>query len=485
MTLTLTPHQQKAFRQLQAFVTSEREQIFVLRGYAGTGKTTLAKFLLDWIEEASVSCVPVLLASTGRAARILGEKTGRGADTIHGHIYTLEKIQTKGQREKPEAEASGQLVMNFGLKRPFPIEQPYLFLIDEASMLSHQKSAGNSVARFGSGSVLDDFFSYLRSEDKVVFIGDPAQLPPVLASDSFSPALDENFLSTHYGRAASAITLTEVLRQAEENPILALATEIRKRLETKDFYGWEELLQNARSHNIFTPYTQNIMLDRYLAKAKGKWAEGIILTHSNKQAYYLNINIRKKLAGGKYLPHPVKGEILLVSQNSYYVPLSNGDRVELLRSEKGGIRKGLKFSRVHVRALHNGEKYETLLLQDFLFRPEANLPAEIQQRLLIDFDQRMREKGLKRDSEPYLNAMRTDPYLNALRAKFGYAVTCHKAQGGEWPHCFLNLSDTLNMLTPEARFRWLYTAVSRARDFLDIKPVFKQPKKQSHAFKSF
>ncbi len=469
----LTPHQAQAFERLQQFVQDKGRQVFVLKGYAGTGKTTLAKFLLDWIEEASIPCAPVLLASTGRAARILGEKTGWATNTIHGHIYALERIDAK-LPDKPKADASGQLVMNFGLKEPFPIDRPYLFLIDEASMLSHITSSGAGIARFGSGSVLNDFFSYLRPEDKVVFIGDPAQLPPVLAQDSFSPALDEHFLATQYGRSTSAATLTEVLRQAEENPILTLASTLRRRLEAREFEGWEELLKNFRAPNIFTPYTQDIMFDRYLAKAKDQWDEGIILTHSNKQAFYLNINIRKKLSGGKYFPHPLKGEILLVSQNSYYVPLANGDRVMLLHSEKGGMRKGIKFSKVRLRALHNGEEYETLLLQDFLFQPEANLPPDIQQRLIIDFDQRMREKGVKRGSEPYLNAMKSDPWLNALRAKFGYAVTCHKAQGGEWSHCFLNLSETLNLLTPEARFRWLYTAVSRAREALDIKPIFKK-----------
>lgn len=480
--MTLTPHQQQVFDRLKVFLTDPQARVFVLRGYAGTGKTTLAKFLIDWLatEEGKQSKLqPELLASTGRAARILTDKTGRSANTVHGHIYTLDVVEegkqpSTSQQSQPQVDATtGQLLISFGLKASPPEEQAVLYVIDEASMLSHLPSSGDAITRFGSGSVLDDLFAFVGPKSKIIFIGDPAQLPPVSGRDAFSPALNEDFLKKHYTPHVQSAELTEVLRQSEGHAILELATSIRQRIANNNFHNWEELM-NFRAPNIFIPYTQKIMIDRYLQTvADNKWEKGLILTHSNKQAFYLNISIRKQLHEGKYLPFPKVGEVLLVAQNSYYVPLANGDQVILLESEKGGIRQGVKFSKVKVMALHNQLVFETLLLQDFLFTPEANLPSEIQKKLLIDFDQRMRKKNIKRNSPSYMNAMKTDPWLNALRAKFGYAVTCHKAQGGEWPHCFINLSDTLNMLGDQARFRWLYTAVSRAKEKLDIKPVYK------------
>ena len=480
--MELTPHQQQAFEKIKAFVRDPEQQVFVLRGYAGTGKTTLARFLIEWLrskEAEPLEFHPVLLASTGRAARILTNKAACAANTLHGHIYQLDVVDGPEVESSPQAdELTGQLSINFGLKPTPPSSLKMVYIVDEASMLSHIPSAGDAVARFGSGSVLTDFFKYVSPNSKVIFIGDPAQLPPIAARETFSPALDENFLSEHYKLRATGTELTEVLRQKEGGEILELATRIRQRIANKDFSNWEELMK-VRGKSLFTPYTQQIMIERYLKQVKENgWSSGLILTHSNKQAFYLNINIRKQLNEGKHLPFPKPGEILLVVQNSYYVPLANGDQVLLIESDKGGKRHGIKFSKVKVMALHNGEVYETLLLQDFLFAPEANLPPQVQKQLLIDFDQRMKKKGLKRNSEAYKEAMRIDPYLNALRAKFGYAVTCHKAQGGEWPHCFLNLSETLNMLSDEARFRWLYTAVSRAREFLDVKPVFKQKKRK-------
>lgn len=473
--MKLTPHQEAVFNKIKAFVKDPVQRVFVLKGYAGTGKTTLARFIVEWLDDEPLGWRTMLLASTGRAARILSSKTGWETDTVHGHIYHFDVVEESGNPF--DDEESGQLTLVFGLKKSYTVGK-VLYIVDEASMLSHLPAAAPHVAKFGSGVLLDDLFEFAGAENKILFIGDPAQLPPVVRAGAFSPALSVEFLQQRYNIVAGEAILTHVLRQKEGHAILDLATKIRKCIEKEDYGDWEAMMR-YQGEGIYTPYNQQIMVKRYLERVAHGYDKAVILTHSNKQAYYLNITMRKILQG-RYMPFPEVGEVLLVTQNSYYVPLANGDQVILRSVQKGGIRKGIKFLKVTVEAVHNGEVYETYLIQDFLFNEAPNLSPEDSKKLLIDFDQRARKAGMRRNSEAYQVAMRQDPYLNALRAKFGYAVTCHKAQGGEWPHCFINLSDTLNMLDPETRYRWLYTAVSRAKQFLDIKPVYKgnMPRRQ-------
>lgn len=466
--MKLTPNQEAAFNKIKEFIKNPEKRVFVLKGYAGTGKTTLARFIVEWLNDNPIGWRTMLLASTGRAARILSTKTGWETDTVHGHIYHFNVVEETGNIF--DNEQTGQLTLVFGLKKSLTTGN-VLYIVDEASMISHLPASDYHVAKFGSGVLLDDLFEFVGKDNKILFIGDPAQLPPIVNKGAFSPALSVEFLQARYNVLADEAYLTEVLRQKEGHAILELATEIRRCIVNGTYGDWEALMR-YNGEGIFFPYNQQIMISRYLERVQHGFDKSVILTHSNKQAFYLNISMRKLLQGG-YKPFPEVGEVLLVAQNSYYVPLANGDQVILRSVEKGGIRRGIKFLKVTVEAVHNGEVYETLLIQDFLFNEAPNLSPEESKNLLIDFDQRARQAGLKRNSPAYQVAMRTDPFLNALRAKFGYAVTCHKAQGGEWPHCFINLSDTLNMLDPESRYRWLYTAVTRAKHFLDIKPVYK------------
>lgn len=215
------------------------------------------------------------------------------------------------------------------------------------------------------------------------------------------------------------------------------------------------------------------MIDRYSKAVKKSWDRAVMITSTNKQAYYLNIATRKKLLKREPPMALLEGELLLITQNSYHVDLANGDQVIVRKVELDKRRAGFTFLKVEVETLHDSQVYSTLLLKEFLFRPEANLDPEKQRQLLIDFDTRARNRRLKRNTDAYKEAMRNDAYLNALRAKFGYAMTCHKSQGGEWPEVFINLSEALYKLDEEARFRWLYTAVTRAKDILHLKPVWK------------
>lgn len=472
MDIQLTPHQQQAFTAVQSFVTENAHDIFILKGYAGTGKTTLVKFLLDWLAELE-NTKPVLLASTGRAAKVLENKAQYEAFTVHSHIYSFEVLEEKGGSKEDawNADKTGQIVLNFGLKTSPTSQDKIIYVVDEASMLSHVANNQNSLTKFGTGNLLSDLLDFV-GKNKIMFVGDPVQLPPPTGKNPFSPALSIDFMQKTFAKSVTGFELKEIMRQKEGNPILDLATEIRNIVINRQNRDWQEVM-NKKAASIYTPFTQAIMIDRYLAAVGKQWKQAVILCHSNKQAFYLNMGMRKKIFKGEPPMHLLVGELLMVAQNSYYVPLANGDQVIVRSVKPAGSRAGFRFLEIEAEAVHNHQIYKTLLLQDFLFRPEANLDPEKQRHLLIDFDRRARNRNLKRNSKDYKDAMLNDPYLNALRAKFGYAVTCHKAQGGEWPHVFINLSETLNLLSVETRFRWLYTAVTRAQEVLHLKPVWK------------
>lgn len=479
--MQLTPHQTTILDQLKQFVHSPDQEVFILRGYAGTGKTTLVGFLIKWLSEAQHDYNPIILASTGRAARILKQKTKKEAKTIHSHIYSFSVI---GEQEAKNKDAwkskTGQLTLNFNLK-PGPADHvKNLYIIDEASMLSYQEQQNDNMARFGSGNVLADFLTYAE-KSKVIFVGDPAQLPPPVGINPFSAALAPNYLSKTFNKKVAVGSLTEILRQQEGAHILNLATDIRQHINTRQHDYWEDIMGQS-GRGIFHPFNQQILFRRYLPLLREDIQKPIIITHSNKQAFYLNQNIRE-LLGIKSFYHLEKGALLMVSQNSYDVDLSNGDQVILQKAKFVEKRAGFTFLEVEVKSVHDGQIHTTYMLKEFLFKPEANLHPHDSKRLLIDFDQRARNKGLRRNSDEYKKMMINDKFLNALRAKFGYAITCHKSQGGEWPHVFLNLSDTLDRLDGETRLRWLYTAVTRAQHSLDIKPVWRKPKGNKKRFK--
>jgi len=467
--MQLTDHQQSVFQQLQAFVQSKEYQVFILRGYAGTGKTTLIGFLLDWLKKDE-EIQPVLLASTGRAARILKQKTKVDASTVHSQIYAFNVIEEKAVKKKDAwKNGTGQLVLNFTLKPPTTTSKK-LYIIDEASMLSYTEQQGEQIAKFGSGNVLSDFLHFAGT-NKVIFVGDPAQLPPPVGINPFSAALAPNYLSKTFQKKVQVGSLVKILRQKEGGAILKLATQIRESINSKQHHHWESIM-NQPGKGIFHPFNQQILFKRYLPLLSQNVQHPIIITHSNKQAYYLNQNIRQ-LLGNKNWFHLNEGALLMVAQNSYDVDLSNGDQVILQSVKFVAKRAGFTFLEVSVKNIHDGGVHKTYMLKEFLFRPEANLPIQDAKKLLIDFDKRARHRGLKRNTEEYKKMMMKDKFLNALRAKFGYAITCHKSQGGEWPHVFLNLSETLDRLDGETKLRWLYTAVTRSQNQLDIKGIYR------------
>lgn len=450
--MQLTDDQQRAFTSVQKFLQTRNDQVFILTGYAGTGKTTLVKKILEWLSQRKR---PVrLLATTGRAAKVLANKTDARAATLHSCLYRFDEL-TSGTN-------TGSLEMNFGLKSSAELPKDMVFIIDEASMLSHEPSKYAAGLNFGSGQVLQDLFTF-ADKRQLIFVGDPCQLPPV-GDSSFSAALHKGFFRRQ-GLPAQQVSLTQIVRQAAESEVLQAANDFRRSLERGDFkkypkvrFGGGDSLRILEDHHR--------LLDEYIREVRQSgFKETIMLGYANWQIAMLNRNIRSALYPSSDLQAE---ELLMVVQNNYPSGLANGDQLILGKVDFHTRRAGFTFLKARVRALHQTEEKEVLLIHDLLYNDKSGLSRRETQRLVIDFDQRQRARGIRPKSETYRIAMEKDPYLNALRAKFGYAITCHKAQGGEWSQVFLNIHRSLYGLPGEQLYRWYYTALTRASDRLWI-----------------
>lgn len=479
MTFQLTNNQQEALRKLQSFSREEQSRCFVLRGYAGTGKTTLVKYYVEWLEQNGF--VVELLATTGRAAKVLANKTGREANTIHGCVYVFDEME----EQLPKGEQSGQLTLQFGIRDQPVFDKPLVYIVDEASMIANSPSKGGQMARFGSGHLLMDFLAFTKGQ-RIVFVGDPCQLPPVSA-DSFSPALSPRYMRDHYRVAVRYAELFEIVRQSANSEILQLAGVFRNDIVKEYYVKWPKL-SVPREQSAHLIKNEHLLVAKYLEFLKKKqYDRAVMIVNANRHCRRLNHKIRMTLFNNKKLQ---KGELLMVVQNNYLVPLSNGDQVVVESVRPHGKKAGFFFLEVEVKSLANDQKYKTLLIRDLLFNDYAGLQAEESRRLLIDFDKRMRNKGIGRKTDEYQEAMRSDPYLNALRAKFGYVITCHKSQGGEWDNVFLNIQKGVYALESNALYRWYYTALTRASERLYVNDGFwvkgfakRQPKANAQFFK--
>ncbi|GIV35229.1 MAG: ATP-dependent endonuclease [Chitinophagales bacterium] len=465
--MTLSPDQQSALHKLKEFVQHPQSRVFLLKGYAGTGKTTLIKHLADWLKKKKISFA--LMATTGRAAKVLEEKTGYSATTIHSLLYAFTEI--KEETEKPDDDAwahdTGQLFLKFDL-RADNIESYQLYIIDEASMISHLEEQKPYTARFGSGNLLFDLMKYVASK-KIIFTGDPCQLPPV-SSDPFSAALDKRYLMETFRVPVQETILTTIVRQNRNSEILQLANPFRTDIETKNFIKWIKINTPRGSQATLLP-DEREWVNHFVRTFR---AEGphhaIIINSSNFHCARVNKFVRIQLYPGKgTLQH---GELLMVMQNSYTTGLLNGDQVVVEFVGKKEYRAYLSFIKVRVRNIHNQMVYETLLIEDLLYDHNPGIQVSQFKHLLIDFDRRMRNYKVKRKSDEYRELMLHDPYLNALRAKFGYGITVHKAQGGEWKDVYLNINKGVYNMPPEQLYRWYYTAITRAQNHLYINDGF-------------
>ena len=463
--IPLNSDQDKAFARIQQFIQNGRERAFILKGAAGTGKTTLLSHLKKWLKEEKLA--NIYLSTTGRAAQVLAEKTGSTTSTIHSHLYVLDKIDSPTKTSQdPWVDQNGQLILVFGLKTETGNDTPpKVIVIDEASMISAVKTQQNQATYFGSGNLLKDLIE-ANPTSKFIFVGDPYQLPPVENNQSLkSVALSETLLQNIFKLSAASYELTQIMRQDSESAIITIAQSLRQQIDN---------LQNnepiyfpmTASDNVVT-FESEAKLFAYYKKVFNEYGTNLtkFIAHSNGEVHGANKYIRLMLRPRDKLGFIGKGEPLLVTQNCGPLMWLNGDIIETVVPAKydRGYTIGLDFYRSTFKRISTGDVQNYRLINNLLFSKDPNLTNADFKILLIDFDKRMRNRNIKRNSKVYLEELGKDPYVNALRCKFGYAVSCHKAQGGEWDHVFLKFDPKYLFMKPkEYVLRWLYTAVTRS-----------------------
>jgi len=468
----LTLDQQQLLEQLDAFFSSA-QKCFVLKGYAGTGKTFMMEGVTRFLQAEERPFR--LLAPTGRAAKVIAEKTKHTASTVHKAIYSMDDLK---EYKVQDADGSETYKYYFDLRNNDD-DARMVYIVDEASMVSNVYSEGEFF-RFGSGHLLNDFFEYvnLDSNDhqkKILFIGDDAQLPPV--GSKHSPALDVQELSRRGRCDVQSYELTEVVRQEEGSGILANATAIRDGIRSDKF----NVLGIDTSHDDVSAIHVANLLDSYLTACDASSIrDTIIVAYTNSQVKDYNDLVRQHRFPDK--PDVCAGDRVLVVQNSYRheIPLLNGEfgevvavsadverrTVPLNKPQEGKkviVPVHLSFRDVVVRFPgSDGEEYdiECKIHDELLNSKERDLSSDEHKALYVDF--KKRHAQLEAETPEFKEAIKNDPYFNCLQLKYGYAVTCHKAQGGEWAHVFVDFGSTMGCFT-EAYFRWAYTAVTRAQ----------------------
>ena len=439
--------QKKVVEMLSDYLSAPKnEQIFVLNGYAGTGKTTLVAAVVEVLEQMQVPTV--LLAPTGRAAKVLSRYCHRSALTIHKRIY----------RERTTADYESHFTLNINKERGA------VFIVDEASMLSDSTSDGQI---FGSGSLLDDLVRFVRSgrDCRLILVGDNAQLPPV--GSPYSPALDETVMRG-YGDVVYA-SMDDVVRQQAESGILFNATMLRCMLEN----GIWEIPHLEMNFPDVESITGGEVMEK-VQECYDKYGseETIIITRSNRRANRYNEGVRRyNLSAEEAIE---SGDRLMVVKNNYYFtereqecPMSfvaNGDVAQLRKIRRFEDFYGFHFADA-VLSFPDYNDYEIgcKILLDTITSESPSLTREESQRLFTEVEQDYLDikSRLKR-----LKEIRENPHFNAVQVKFAYAVTCHKAQGGQWKAVFVDRALFGDEPMTGDMLRWLYTAFTRATERL-------------------
>lgn len=470
MTATLNEGQTRAIEAIRAFLRGPAS-CFILRGSAGTGKTTLIAALVKELAASRRSFQ--LVTPTGRAARILGAKTRAPAETIHRVIYALSEVEVF---ELAESANDPGLRMVFPLKRDDPGN--ILFIVDEASMVG-DREVEQDILRFGSGRLLADLVEYSRlarlgrnaeNGAKLLFVGDSAQLPPV--GETLSPALSADYLRKEFSLSCEEFELTEVMRQQSGSEILARATKLRDAIRELRFNAFDCSPAGEEIVGVAVPEA----IDQATGAQRSGTGSSVLVTYSNAQALDLNRAVRAQLWGDESTPMRT-GDLLLVNSNSPITGLFNGDLVTVLDAESAPESRSVRirgvsdavelaFRRVTLAygsASGDNQRIECKVLENLLESRERDLSPIEQRALLVDF--RQRHPGLRPRTAEFRLTIRTDLYFNALRVKYGYALTCHKAQGGEWDTVVVDFGDKRGKQT-EYFFRWAYTAITRAKSRL-------------------
>ena len=442
-----TVSQKKVVENLSEYLSSpDYSSIFILNGYAGTGKTTLIAALVQVLRAMNIPCV--LLAPTGRAATVLAQYSGTEAHTIHKRIYR--------QRTNADYESKYSLDINR--------EKGCVFIVDETSMLSDSTPDGQI---FGSGSLLEDLITYVRSgrQCRLILVGDDAQLPPVGADRS--PALDAAAMRS-YGEVVYS-SMTDVVRQDAASGILRNATALRQMLERGEVEVPHIDLNYPDIESIGGGEFLECLEDAYARYGRD---ETIVITRSNKRANRFNEGIRRYILSAE--EQIESGDRLMVVKNNYYYtermeksPMSfiaNGDIALLKRIRRFEDFYGFHFADAVLSFGDYGDtEIECKILLDTLSSESPSLTREQSRQLFdeVEKDYMDTASRLKR-----FRQIRENPHYNALQVKFAYAVTCHKAQGGQWRAVFVDRCLFGDEPMTRDMLRWLYTAVTRATEKL-------------------
>ncbi len=441
-----TDKQSVALQKLAKYILSiEKDELFLLKGFAGTGKTTLIGTLVGNLWKTTKKAV--LMAPTGRAAKVMSNYSKTQAFTIHRKIYFPKKQGASGV----------QFVLAPNKHRNT------VFIVDEASMIPDTPADSKL---FENGSLLDDLimFVYSGHNCKLILIGDTAQLPPVHLS--LSPALDEDKLSLNYNKEVVRLELDDVVRQAEDSGILANATLLREEIQGNyfdsfkfDVLPYKDIVRLIDGHEI-----QEAIDNSYSENGK---EETTFIVRSNKRANLYNENIRSRIL---YLENELAvGDYMMVVKNNYFwlKPsseagfIANGDIIEVLEIFAFKEIYGFKFAEVSVKMVDypNQRPFETVLLLDTINAESPSLSYEESNRLYQEV-----MKDFEHETSKYKKflGVKNNKYFNALQVKFSYAITCHKSQGGQWNTVFVEQPYLPNGMDKEY-LRWLYTAVTRAK----------------------
>jgi len=446
---TPTAKQDVTLQMLASFTLSNnKNEVFLLKGYAGTGKTTIVGTLVKNIWKVKQSAI--LLAPTGRAAKVLGNYSNKEAFTIHKKIYY------------PKPQKGGGVSFTLQANK----HRNTIFIVDEASMIP---DINQESKLFENGSLLDDLMQFVYSGQncKLLLIGDTAQLPPVKLS--ISPALDVRSLKNNYNKNVITIELDEVVRQKTDSGILVNATKIRKQLEDEfyDCFKFEEISFPEVIRPLDGQELMDAINDSYSAIGN---EETVFIVRSNKRANLYNQNIRNRilfqeeeLSAGDYLM-VVKNNYFWVKPSSDAGFIANGDIIEVLEIFSFIELYGFRFANVNIRMVDYPKMnpFETVLLLNTLASETASLSNNDSNKL---YQEVLKDYASIKSNYKKLLSVKKNEYFNALQIKFSYAVTCHKSQGGQWKNVFVEQPYLPNGIDKEY-LRWLYTAITRAKEKL-------------------
>lgn len=440
---TPTIQQREVFALLQKFLLSDEEnQCFLLKGYAGTGKTTLISALVNVLP--GIKLKSILLAPTGRAAKVISNYSGKKAFTIHKKIY----------RKKLVASPDMNFVLGENLM------ENTIFIVDEASMISDQ------IHDYSRQSLLEDLIRYVYNGKncKLMFVGDTAQLPPV--GSDLSPALDKELLAADFRLQVLNYELTDVVRQEKQSGILYNATQLRELIRKGKQAFPKFMIKGYR--DIFRMTGEKLVEGLNYAYDKYGMENTIVICRSNKNANAYNQNIRNRIL---YREEEITGgdHIMVVRNNYFWLKpednsgdfIANGDIARVKKVRRTEEQYGFRFAELVIELLDypDQEPITCKVMLDTLYSESPSLPAADNIRF---FEAVMEDYQHIENKRMRMEEIKKDPYYNALQIKFAFAVTCHKAQGGQWPAVFIDQGYLTDEMLNTEFLRWLYTGVTRS-----------------------